>query len=40
VSACAAPAHRRAAALKERFRRGFNKILSADGRDPVAPASF
>ena len=40
VSACAAPAHRRATALKERFRRSFNKILSADGRDPVAAASF
>jgi hypothetical protein len=40
VSACAAPAHRRASALKERFRRSFNKVLSADGRQPVAPASF
>jgi hypothetical protein len=40
VSACATPAHRRATLLKERFRRSFNKILSADGRDPVAPASF
>jgi hypothetical protein len=40
VSACAAPAHRRATALKERFRRSFNKILSADGRDPIAAASF
>jgi hypothetical protein len=40
VSACAAPAHRRATALKERFRALFNKILDADGRDPVAPNSF
>jgi hypothetical protein len=40
VSACAAPAHRRATALKERFRVLFNKILDADGRDPVAANSF
>jgi hypothetical protein len=40
VSACAAPAHRRAATLKERFRRSFNKILDADGREPVAANSF
>jgi hypothetical protein len=40
VSACAAPAHRRATALKERFRRSFNKILDADGRQPVAANSF
>jgi hypothetical protein len=40
VSACAAPAHRRATALKERFRALFNKILAADGRDPVAANSF
>ena len=40
VSACATPAHRRATTLKERFRRAFNKILSADGREPVAANSF
>lgn len=40
VSACAAPAHRRAATLKERFRRSFNKILDAEGREPVAANSF
>ena len=40
VSACAAPAHRRATALKERFRALFNKILAADGRDPIAANSF
>jgi hypothetical protein len=40
VSACAAPAHRRATALKERFRSIFNKILDAAGRDPVRPDSF
>jgi hypothetical protein len=40
VSACAAPAHHRATAHKERFRALFNKILAADGRDPVAPNSF
>ena len=40
VSACAAPAHRRATARKERFRALFNKILDAGGRDPVAANSF
>jgi hypothetical protein len=40
VSACAAPAHHRATVLKERFRALFNKILDADGRDPVAANSF
>jgi hypothetical protein len=40
VSACAVPAHRRATARKERFRALFNKILAADGRDPVAANSF
>jgi hypothetical protein len=40
VSACAAPAHRRATARKERFRTLFNKILDADGRAPVAANSF
>jgi hypothetical protein len=40
VSACAAPAHHRATARKERFRALFNKILAAEGRDPVAPNSF
>jgi hypothetical protein len=40
VSACAAPAHQRATKLKERFRRAFNEILAADGRDPVARGSF
>jgi hypothetical protein len=40
VSACAAPAHHRATARKERFRAIFNKILNADGRPPVAPNSF
>jgi hypothetical protein len=40
VSVCASAAHRRATVLKERFRRGFNKILSADGRHLVARASF
>lgn len=40
VSACAAPAHRRATARKERFRALFNKILTADGRDPIAANSF
>jgi cell division septation protein DedD len=42
VSACAAPAHRRATALKERFRALFNKILDTDGRGRahVAPNSF
>ena len=40
VSACAAPAHRLATTLKERFRRAFNKLLAADGRKPVAPQSF
>lgn len=40
VSACAAPAHRFATTLKERFRRAFNKLLAADGRKPVAPQSF
>ena len=40
VSACAAPAHRLAMTLKERFRRAFNRLLAADGRKPVAPQSF
>ena len=40
VSACAAPAHRLATTLKERFRRAFNKLLAADGRKPVAAQSF
>jgi hypothetical protein len=40
VSACAAPAHRLATTLKERFRRAFNKLLAADRRKPVAPQSF
>jgi hypothetical protein len=40
VSACAAPAHRRATALKERFRALFNKILAAGGRDRIAANSF
>jgi hypothetical protein len=40
VSACATPAHRRATTLKERFRGIFNKILDADGREPVARNSF
>lgn len=40
VSACAASAHRRATALKERFRGIFNTILEAAGRAPVAAGSF
>jgi hypothetical protein len=40
VSACATPAHRRATTLKERFRVSFNKILDAEGREPVARNSF